>query len=131
MKLLAIFLAAAMLLAAIPSNDEAQASGEAWLALIDNAKYAESWKEASSYFRGRVPEKQWVEMVKGVRAPLGKLVSRKQQSITFAKSLPGAPDGSYAVIVFRASYANKASAIETLTLMVDGDKWRAAGYFIR
>ncbi len=131
MKTLAIFLTAAMALAAAPARDEAQQSGEAWLTLIDNGMYAESWKDASAYFRSRVPEKQWVEMVKGVRAPLGKLVSRKQQGITFTKSLPGAPDGDYAVIVFQTSYANKASAVETLTLMADGNKWRAAGYFIR
>jgi hypothetical protein len=70
-------------------------------------------------------------MVQGVRAPLGALVSRKQRRITFETTLPGAPDGNYAVIVFDTSFQNKASAMEQLTVMADGEKWRAAGYFIR
>ncbi len=120
----------AMLFAA-PANDQAAPSASAWLGLVDGGKYNDSWKEASSYFRMNVAEKEWVTKVKGVRAPLGALVSRKQQNLTFAKTLPGAPDGNYAVMQFQASFQNKASAVETLTMMADGDKWRAAGYFIK
>ena len=130
MKAVFLLIFTALLFAA-PVNDQAASSGEAWLRLIDSGKYADSWKEASSYFRSRVPEKTWVSMVQGVRAPLGSLVSRSQQNITFTKTLPGAPDGSYAVMVFQTTFQNKASAVETLTVMADGDQWRAAGYFIR
>jgi len=126
--LLLIF--AAVLFAA-PVNDQAAPSGEAWLNLIDSGKYAASWKEASAYFRSRVPEKTWISMVQGVRAPLGQRTSRRVQNLTFTKTLPGAPDGSYAVMVFQTSFQNKASATEQLTVMADGDQWRAAGYFIR
>ncbi len=118
-------------IAVAQSTDDAQKSGEAWLSLIDNQKYADSWKDASSYFRMRVPEQQWVAMVKGVRGPLGSMKSRTVQSATATKSLPGAPDGDYVVIIFQASYQNKASAVETLTVMKDGGQWRSAGYFIR
>jgi hypothetical protein len=45
--------------------------------------------------------------------------------------LPGAPDGSYAVMVFQTSFQNKASAAEQLTVVADGEQWRAAGYFIK
>jgi len=121
----------AALLFAAPANDQAASSGEAWLKLVDGGKYADSWKEASAYFRSRVPEKTWVSMVQGVRAPLGSLVSRSQPSVTFAKTLPGAPDGNYALMQFQTSFKNKASAVETLTVMADGDQWRVAGYFIK
>ena len=130
MKYIATLFLGVMLFAA-PANDQAGPSGVAWLKLIDGAKYADSWRDASTYFRSRVPEKQWVTMVQGVRAPLGALVSRKQRRITFETTLPGAPDGNYAVIVFDTSFQNKASAMEQLTVMADGEKWRAAGYFIR
>ncbi len=89
-KAVFLLIFAAMLFAA-PVNEQAASSGEAWLKLIDNGKYADSWKEASSYFRSRVPQKTWVSMVQGVRAPLGSLVSRSQPSVTFAKALPGLP----------------------------------------
>lgn len=131
MKYIATLMFAVMLFAA-PTNDQAGPSGVAWLKLIDSAKYADSWREASAYFRSRVPEKQWVTTVQGVRAPLGVLVSRTQRGrIAFETTLPGAPDGNYAVIVFDTSFQNKASAMEQLTVMADGEKWRAAGYFIR
>ena len=130
MKYIATMFFAAVLFAA-PVNDQAGTNGVAWLKLIDSAKYADSWREASAYFRSRVPQKQWVTTVQSVRAPLGALLSRKQRSITFETTLPGAPDGNYAVIVFDTSFQNKASAMEQLTVMADGEKWRAAGYFIR
>jgi hypothetical protein len=129
-KYVASLILAATLFAA-PANDQAGPSGVAWLKLIDSAKYADSWREASTYFRSRVPQKQWVNTVQGVRAPMGALVSRKQRRIDFETTLPGAPDGNYAVIVFDSSFQNKASAMEQLTVMADGEKWRAAGYFIR
>ena len=121
---------AAVLLAA-PVNDQAAPSGLSWMKLIDSARYVDSWREASTYFRLRVPQKQWVNMVQSVREPLGALISRKQRSISFVTTLPGAPDGNYAVIVFDSSFKNKASAVETLTVMAAGDQWRTAGYLIR
>jgi hypothetical protein len=128
-KAVFLLIFAAMLFAA-PLNDQAASSGDAWLKLIDNGKYAESWKEASSYFRSGVLEKTWVSMVQGVRAPLGARTSRKLQNLTFTKTLPGAPDGSYAVMVFQTSFQNKASAAEQITVMADADQWRVAGYII-
>ena len=130
MKVIIAWFCAAVLMAA-PANDSAGPSGEAWVKLIDGAKYADSWREASAYFRSRVAEKDWIGMVRGVRQPLGVLVSRTQKSLTFAKTLPGAPDGNYAVMVFQTSFQNKASVVETLTVMADGEKWRVAGYFIK
>ena len=130
MRALVFLIFTAMLFAA-PENDQAAASGQDWVKLVDSGKYADSWKESSWYFRSRIPQKIWVSMIQGVRNPLGALVSRKQQNISFSKTLPGAPDGNYAVIVFQTSFKNKASATETLTMMADGDHWRMAGYFIR
>jgi hypothetical protein len=129
-RVIAVLIFAAVLFAE-PVSDQAAPSGEAWLRLIDNGKYADSWKEASTYFRSRITEKTWVSTVQGVRAPLGARTSRKLQNLTFTKTLPGAPDGSYAVMVFQTSFQNKASAAEQLTVMADVDQWRAAGYVIR
>jgi hypothetical protein len=50
----------------------------------------------------------------------------------YTKELPGAPDGEYVVIQFRAAYAKKKSAIETVTPMLDADgRWRVSGYFVK
>ncbi len=110
----------------------ALAAAQNWLTMVDNGEYAKSWKEAAEYFKGAISQDQWVNKLQGVRKPLGKLNSRTVESKTYRTSLPGAPDGEYVVIQFTTSFANKKSAIETVTPMKDQDgKWRVAGYFIK
>lgn len=110
----------------------AERSAEAWLALTDGAKYAESWDAASSMFKAAVSKADWEKAMKAVRAPLGALGARKIKSATFTTTLPGAPDGEYVVIQFDTQFENKAAAIETVTPMREKDgSWRVSGYFIR
>jgi len=110
----------------------AQQSADAWLALVDSGKYADSWQDASSLFKAHVSKEQWQSMVGSVRDPLGKMLSRKLKSATYTKTLPGAPDGEYVVIQYESSFGHKQSAVETITPMLDKDgKWRVSGYFIK
>lgn len=110
----------------------AVSAAQKWLALIDDGKYAQSWKEAAEYFRNAVPQDQWKQMLQSVRGPLGKMISRKVSTSEYKTSLAGAPDGEYVVIHFETSYQNKKSAIETVTPILDKDgKWRVAGYYIK
>lgn len=116
------------------SNREkaAVASAEKWLGLVDKEKYAESWKEAATYFRNSITEQKWEQVAQSVRKPLGELISRKQKTAMYKTSLPGAPDGEYVVMQFDSSFADKKSALETVTTVLDNDgKWRVVGYFIR
>jgi len=110
----------------------AVAVAEKWLVLVDEGKYAESWKEAAEYFKAAVKQGQWKQSLQVVRKPLGKLVSRKVNSANYKTSLPGAPDGEYVVIQFETSFKNKKTGIETVTPMMDKDgKWRVSGYYIK
>ena len=137
-KIVAMFLSAflAGLLcqtALADSSKEKTAEGAAiaWLSLVDRGKYAESWAESASAFKGTVKKETWIENAKGVRIPLGKITSRKLLSSKYTRTLPGAPDGEYVVIQYRTSFEKKQSAVETITPMLDKDgKWRVAGYFI-
>ena len=107
-------------------------AAEKWLNHVDAGNYAGSWREASTYFQGAVQEKAWVDSLNGVRKPLGKLISRTLRSAKRAKSLPGAPDGDYVVMQFDTSFANKKTAVETVSFMQDKDAgWKAAGYYIK
>jgi len=110
----------------------AQAAAEAWLELVDNEQYEESWVQAAELFKGAVTTEQWRQAASGARKPFGALVSRKMKSRMYTKQLPGAPDGQYVVILFDAVFENKASAMETVTPMLDPDgTWRVSGYYIR
>ena len=107
-------------------------AAEKWLTMVDEGKYAESWKEAAEYFKAAVKQEQWKQLLQAGRKPLGKLVSRKAKSVNYKISLPGAPDGEYVVIQFKTSFENKKIGIETVTPMMDKDgKWRVSGYYIK
>ncbi len=107
------------------------ASG-AWLSLVDEGNYAESWNQAAGLFKNAVTKEQWQSTVKAVRTPLGKVVVRKLKSKKYTETMPGAPDGEYVVIQYETTFENKKSAVETVTPMLDKDgKWRVSGYYIK
>jgi Protein of unknown function (DUF4019) len=111
---------------------KAEASAEAWLPLVDQSKYGESWDAASKYFKGALTRDKWTEQVKGVRAPFGALVSRKLNSAKYIEKLPGLPDGKYVIIQYDTSFESKKAAVETVTPMLDPDgTWRVSGYYIK
>lgn len=116
---------------AASAKEDAEASAKTWVVLIDSGKYEQSWTEARSLFQAGVKQPDWVPMVKKVRDDMGSLAARKPLKTTMAKSLPGAPDGEYAVVQFDTAFKNKAKAVETITMMMDGGKWKCAGYFIK
>jgi tetratricopeptide (TPR) repeat protein len=114
------------------TNNTAVEPAQAWLQDIDAGHYAQSWTNAAAYFQSAITSEKWVEAVQQVRKPLGPLVSRKAKSAQEMSSLPGAPDGQYVVMQFETSFANKKSAIETVTFMLGKDgQWKSAGYFIK
>ena len=110
----------------------AVAAAEAWLGIVDQGEYGESWREAAEYFRNAIGQDQWVQTIKAVRGPLGNIVSRMVKSSHYQTSLPGAPDGEYVVIQFETSFKKKQAAVETVTPMRESDgRWRVSGYFIK
>jgi hypothetical protein len=107
-------------------------AAESWLRLVDAKDYGSSWKQAAALFKSAVTEEQWVSAAGAARGPLGKLISRKEKSATFATSLPGAPDGQYVVIQYDSVFEHKRTAVETITPMLEKDgSWRVSGYFIK
>ncbi len=114
------------------TTNGADVAAQAWLALIDDGRYSESWKEASAIVQGAATEQGFANSMETFRKPLGDLVSRKLKSAQPMTELPGAPDGQYVVMQFETSFTNKKSAIETVTFMLEKDgQWKSAGYFIK
>jgi hypothetical protein len=118
------------------SNPQAETAAvtaaKSWLALVDAEQYSESWDESAQYFKGAVQKEQWIQVMQSARKPFGNNISRELKSKKYKTSLPGAPDGEYVIIQFKASFKNKKSAIETITPMLDKDgTWRVSGYFMK
>ena len=124
--------AAAPLTAADAPEPAAEKAATAWLAVVDAGKYGDSWSEASEPFQAAVSRAQWQEALEKVRAPLGKVVSRKLKGAKFMRDLPGAPAGEYVVIQYDTDFATKSGATETITPMREKDGvWRVSGYYIK
>lgn len=124
----------ASLAVAQDSDKEAAALAAAaeWLSMADAGQYGQSWNEAAGFFRNAVTQDKWEQAMQAARAPLGGLLAREVKHKKYTTSLPGIPDGEYVVIQFEASFENKKSAIETVTMMLEKDgQWRVVGYYIQ
>jgi len=111
---------------------QATKAADAWLKLVDEGNYRESWQQAASIFRGKITPEGWETLAKATREHTGALISRKFELAAYATSLPGAPPGQYVVIEYEASYANIKSVIDKVTPMLDTDgQWRVSGYWIQ
>jgi hypothetical protein len=128
-----VLLAVAGALPATPQEIDtrpAMAAAEAWLALVDAGRYADSWEAAASIFREGIARPEWEKLAHAVRGG-NAAGQRKLRAATHTTSLPGAPPGEYVVIQFDTPLANRPGAIETLATMREGGSWKVAGYFIR
>ena len=137
-KALGLILSAMMMtgvvLAGATDEKEAKAiaAGQQWISLCDQAKYAESWDLASTYFKNAVKKEQWEQMAAAVRKPLGKVQKRDVKSQNYQTTAPGAPDGEYVIVQFNTVFENKKEATETVTMMIDHDRgWKVCGYFVK
>ena len=120
----------------LAADDEAitvaETAAYSWLAQADSDDFSGSWTSASSIFRAAVTQAEWERALSTARGPFGELISRDLGSADFYTTLPGAPDGEYVVMQFNSSFAQKATAVETVTVMLDSDRsWRVSGYFIK
>jgi len=113
-----------------PQTDATNAA-KAWVALVDAGNYDQSWTESSSLMQARISKADWAKAAKPVHDQLGAMVSRVPTGVDMLKSLPGAPDGDYAIVHFTTKFANKQDAKETITMLLEGGKWKSAGYFIQ
>lgn len=105
------------------SETAAVQAARQWLALTDKGDWNGSWNATGAAFKSLNTSERWADVSRSVRTPLGALVSRE---LIGEEYVPAPPYG-YQVVKFRTSYANKAGAIETLSLVREGDEWRVVG----
>ena len=114
-----------------PDQGPAVAAAQAWVQLIDQGNYADSWDHAAPVFQGAVTAAAWAQQLHILREPFGKLLSRNLASAKYYTQLPGVPDGHYWIIQMQSSFTNKQSCVETITMTQVGKDWKMAGYFVR
>src|SRR5690606_25765584 len=91
---------------AAPTREQAaQRAAEIWLALIGEAKYAESWQAAGSQIKQAVTSEQWTQQGANVAAQLGAFQRRELQDAQHTTELPNAPAGEYMVLTYSSAFA--------------------------
>jgi hypothetical protein len=104
---------------------------QSWLGLMDGGQYAEAWKQGAPSFCGTITQDDWIQKSKEIRAPLGKVVSRKVTSQISTTSLPGMPDGTYFVAEFHTQFDGLPSAKEQVAMARDSSGvWQVVAYLI-
>ena len=118
--------------AGAPSTEAATTAAKSWLALVDAAKYRESWQAAATLLQSAISAEDWSSAASKARAPFGKLLSRQVRSAVYRSAVPGAPQGKFVIIQFDSAFEQKPSAVETVTPMQGEDgNWKVSGYFIK
>ena len=108
------------------------AASERWLELLDAGQFGAAWDAGAATLKSSVARQKWVAGLRDMRKPFGKVATRKAEKFARAHTLPGAPDGDYALILFDTRFAQGGKAQEQVTWMLEaGDTWRVSGYYIR
>ena len=97
-----------------------------WLALLDEGRWEESYRGTGASFREMNSLQIWTRASEQARTPLGAMISRRFVS---HENLPAPPHG-YEVVKFRTRFANRAEALETVTLDRQDGAWRVVGVMI-
>ncbi len=126
-------LALAMPLTPVPPPNQTAAAETAtveaarqWLALVDANDWTAGWDATAQAFKSLNTVEKWAEVSNQVRKQLGASKGRELISAEFA---PAPPYGVW-IVKFRGHYSNKADAVETLSLVREGDGWKVVGIFI-
>ncbi len=121
-----------------PDNEmnKGLAAAEAWLQLIDEGKYAESWEAASELFWQNMRKMGkgksfWEKLLRTTRTPLGPLKERRLLTKELKDSVPMAPPGEYIELRYGALYEGKLVE-ERLVLNLEKDSgWRVVSYITK
>jgi DNA-binding CsgD family transcriptional regulator len=109
--------------AAVKPNAEIVDAARQWLALVDQNRWDESYRATGASFRKMNTAQVWADVSEKMRAQFG---AAKSRTFLSEENLPAPPYG-YEVVKFRASYANKPDAVETVTLEREDGVWHVVG----
>lgn len=118
-------------LAQNPRAVQAQEVAREWLALADRQDAEATHRAAGAKFREALTAERWREALKRVRGPLGETVQRTVMSTKLTRTLPGQPDGDYALVAFRTSWTGKSVGREFVSLAYEDGRWWVIGYVIQ
>lgn len=112
-------------------NDVRDAAGS-FLELLDAGSYQQAWWEGSDLLHLTTDVDQWAEQMRARRDLFGEFVERSLKNVVSRNSLPGLPDGDYAIVLYDCRYEHKQKGLEMMTLGKDAyGAWKVVSYHLR
>lgn len=102
----------------------------AWLALVDTAKYGESWKSASPFFQKAISEENWIKNIRQSRDSLGALKQRNFVRARFMRDPAGMPKGEYFAMEFESQFEKKKIMELVVPMRDETGLWQVSSYSI-
>lgn len=99
-----------------------------WMSLVDDQNYADAYKQMSTIARGKITAEAWTGNIRTMRVPLGAMSSRTLKDVKMTNTLPGMRDGQNAAVRYDSAFAHKATATETVTLVLENGAWSVTSY---
>lgn len=114
----------------IPGAKASEAAAQAWLKLVDEEHYVDSWNAASQILQFTMPRDEWVRVLNSVRRPKGLVSTRTLLNQIPAKDPRNMAPGNYMIILYQTSFSAR-NAKELLTLYQGQDgNWRVVTYMV-
>lgn len=117
----------------VPASETAPATDPAvvdaarqFLALIDQDRWAESYRATGGAFRRLNPVAAWEAASRRMRAEHGAMLSR---TLVSQENLPAPPAG-YEVVKFRTRFSRSGETTETVSLEREHGAWRVVGVIV-
>lgn len=114
-----------------PQVAAAQKAAGEWLAIVDDEKYAESWKATAPFLQQHVSEAAWLNRMDTMRKPIDPLVERTLQTTQYREQFPGLPPGQYVAFVWETYFGAKHAMLESVIMSFDGTTWKTVGYAVQ
>ncbi len=116
--------AAAITAAAVPAT--------AWLKLLDQGSFAESWRQASPAFQKAVTQADWERGVAQARSAYEPFGERRLIGAVWANDPAQQEEPERVTFQYQVRVKGDRTLNETVTLSRASDgKWRGLGYFIK
>ncbi len=111
--------------------EKATAVAMEFLRLADAGKYAECWQSAADLMKEKVTEQEWIEKLTRTRELSGALLKREESGASYSTTAKDSPEGEYISLTFTSKYKQAENVAEYVTVMLEGGRWKVAGYFIK
>jgi hypothetical protein len=111
--------------------DSSQLAAEAWLKMVDQGSYGNSWEAGELPLRLTMTRKEWISSMQAMRKSMGRPIERKVADIRLAQNPKNLSRGNYMVFIFQTSFSSGHLAREILTLQQGSDnQWRELTYLL-